>query len=70
MLSGALDVYHEQYGAHTGEDSQGMPAELCERTSNWHSERRLRTGEIDNIVKRKLLAVNRVGHNGIICVSD
>ncbi|MCH7511633.1 MAG: triose-phosphate isomerase [Chloroflexi bacterium] len=50
--------------------SKVIPAELRVRASNRRSERRLRFGEIDKTVKRKLLAANRVGLTAILCVGD
>ncbi len=52
---GAQNVFYESSGAFTGEISCAMLKETgCQWVILGHSERRLKLGETDNMIKRKL----------------
>jgi len=68
---GAQDVCAEEPGAHTGEVSAGMLADVgCGYVIVGHSERRALYGESDALVARKFLAAGRHGLVPILCVGE
>jgi len=68
---GAQDVCAEEPGAHTGEVSAGMLADVgCRWVIVGHSERRALYGEGDALVARKFLAAGRHGLVPILCVGE
>jgi len=68
---GAQDVCAEEAGAHTGEVSAAMLADLgCRYVIVGHSERRAMYGEDDGLVARKFVAARRHGLVPILCVGE
>lgn len=68
---GAQNVYFEHSGAYTGEISTAMLRELYVRyVILGHSERRTLFGETNDIVNRKLRAVNDAQMKAIVCVGE
>jgi len=68
---GAQDVCAEAQGAHTGEVSAGMLADVgCGYVIVGHSERRALYGEGDQLVARKFVAAQREGLVPILCVGE
>jgi triosephosphate isomerase (TIM) len=68
---GAQDCHAEDEGAFTGEVSAPMLARLdVSYVIVGHSERRALFGETDEIVNRKLAAVQRHGMRPILCVGE
>ena len=68
---GAQDVCAEEQGAHTGEVSAGMLADVgCRYVIVGHSERRALYGEGDELVARKFLAAGRHSLVPILCVGE
>ena len=71
MSLGAQDVCAEEAGAHTGEISAAMLADLgCRYVIVGHSERRALYGEDDALVARKFAAAQRHGLTPILCVGE
>jgi triosephosphate isomerase len=68
---GAQDVHPEDAGAHTGDISAPMLADLgCTYVEVGHHERRLDHGETDESVAAKVDAVQRWGMTSIVCVGE
>ena len=68
---GAQTCHHEPSGAHTGEISLPMLAELgCRWTLLGHSERRKEIGEADELINLKLRAVLSHGLTPVLCVGE
>ena len=68
---GAQNVSEFDKGAHTGEISVDMIADLgAKYCIVGHSERRALFGETDEIVNKKVLAALEAGLNPIICVGE
>jgi triosephosphate isomerase len=68
---GAQDCHHEPSGAHTGEISVPMLAELgCRYILVGHSERRKEMGETDGQINRKVQAVLAHGLTPVLCVGE
>jgi len=68
---GAQDCHAVEKGAHTGDVSAAMLADLgCRYVIVGHSERRADHGETDAAVKAKAQAVLRSGLAAIVCVGE
>jgi triosephosphate isomerase len=67
---GAQNCSAQSNGAHTGEVSVSMLAELCAFVIVGHSERRAQYGETDDVVRAKLKAVLSGGLSAVICVGE
>ncbi len=68
---GAQDVCAEEPGAHTGEVSASMLADVgCRYVIVGHSERRASYGEDDGLVARKFVAAQRRALAPILCVGE
>jgi triosephosphate isomerase len=68
---GGQDVHPEDAGAHTGDVSAPMLADLgCRFVECGHSERRRDYGEDDALIARKVAAIVRAGMTPILCVGE
>jgi triosephosphate isomerase len=68
---GAQDVHPEDAGAHTGDVSAPMLADLgCTYVECGHSERRRDHGETDVLIARKVAAILRGGMRPVLCVGE
>ena len=68
---GAQDVHPEDAGAHTGDVSAPMLADLgCTYVEVGHHERRRDHGETDELVVAKVQAIQRWGMTAIVCVGE
>jgi len=67
---GAQDVFYEDKGAYTGEVSAPMLAGVCQYVIIGHSERRQYLKENDDIINRKVAAVQRAGLKPVLCVGE
>ena len=68
---GAQDVHPEDRGAHTGDVSAPMLADLgCTYVEVGHHERRRDYGETDELIAAKVDAVQRWGMRAIVCVGE
>ncbi|HSD34418.1 MAG TPA: triose-phosphate isomerase [Alphaproteobacteria bacterium] len=68
---GGQDCHPEPSGAHTGDVSAEMLADLgCRYVVVGHSERRTDHGESDALVRRKAEAALRAGLTPIVCVGE
>jgi triosephosphate isomerase len=68
---GAQDVHPHDAGAHTGDVSAPMLADLgCTYVEVGHHERRRDHGETDELVAAKVAAVQRSGMTAIVCVGE
>jgi triosephosphate isomerase len=68
---GAQDVHPEDAGAHTGDVSAPMLADLsCTYVEVGHHERRRDHGEMDVLIAAKVAAVQRWGMTAIVCVGE
>ncbi|MEX2324281.1 MAG: triose-phosphate isomerase [Nitriliruptoraceae bacterium] len=71
MLLGAQDCHPEDEGAFTGEISAPMLARLdVAYVIVGHSERRTLMGETDDLISRKIRAVQRHGMRPLVCVGE
>lgn len=68
---GAQDLFWEEKGAYTGEVSGSQLKDLCvEYVIIGHSERRLKLGETDEMVAKKIKAALKDGLKPILCVGE
>lgn len=71
LLLGSQDVYYEEKGAYTGEDS---PTMLCELDVGYvivgHSERRKIFGETDESINKKINKLLELELTPILCVGE
>jgi triosephosphate isomerase len=68
---GAQDVHPEDAGAHTGDVSAPMLADLgCTYVEVGHAERRRDYGESDEYVARQVAAIQNWGMTAIVCVGE
>ena len=68
---GAQNVYPEKEGAYTGEIGINMLLDLgCRYVIVGHSERRLKLGENDAFIRRKVLSALAAGLDVIVCVGE
>jgi triosephosphate isomerase len=68
---GAQDCHQGEDGAHTGDISAGMLADLgCRYVILGHSERRAGHGETDAMVAAKARAAHRAGLSAIVCLGE
>ena len=67
---GAQNLFYAEKGAHTGEISPLMVADLCEFVIIGHSERRQYFNETGEIVNRKIAAALKAGLKPILCVGE
>jgi triosephosphate isomerase len=68
---GAQDVHPDDAGAHTGDVSAPMLADLgCRFVECGHSERRRDYGEDDALIARKVATIIRHGMTPILCVGE
>lgn len=69
---GAQNMHWEDAGAHTGEISPGMLAELCQYVILGHSERRATGSEEESnaAIQRKVASALSTGFTPIICVGE
>jgi triosephosphate isomerase len=71
VILGAQDVCAEEAGAHTGEVSAAMLADIgCRYVIVGHSERRALYGDSDELVARKFIAAGRHALTPILCVGE
>jgi len=68
---GAQDCHSAEKGAHTGDISASMLADMgCGFVIVGHSERRTDHAETDDVVKAKAAAVQALGMSAIICIGE
>jgi triosephosphate isomerase len=68
---GAQDVHPAESGAHTGDISAGMLADLgCKYVEVGHAERRRDHGETDEWVATQVAAIQKWGMTAIICLGE
>ncbi len=68
---GGQDCHAEEAGAHTGDISARMLADVgCSHVIAGHSERRADHGETDAVVRAKAAAAHRAGLAAIICIGE
>ena len=68
---GAQDVHPDDAGAHTGDVSAPMLADLgCTYVEVGHHERRRDYHETDELIARKVAAIQRWGMTAILCVGE
>jgi triosephosphate isomerase len=68
---GAQDVHPDDGGAHTGDVSAPMLADLgCRIVEVGHHERRRDYGETDELVRAKVDAIQRWGMTALVCVGE
>ena len=68
---GAQNVYPEREGAYTGEIGINMLLDLgCRYVIVGHSERRLKLGENDAFIRRKVRSALAAGLDVIVCVGE
>ena len=68
---GAQDCHFDEKGAHTGDVSPVMLADLgCSYVILGHSERRADHGETNELVCKKAVAANKAGLKTVICIGE
>jgi triosephosphate isomerase len=68
---GAQDVHPDEAGAHTGDVSAAMLADLgCRYVEVGHSERRRDHREGDTLIAAKVAAIGRHGMSPLLCVGE
>jgi len=68
---GAQDVHPDDAGAHTGDVSAPMLADLgCRIVEAGHSERRREHGETPPLIARKVAAILRWGMRPLLCIGE
>ena len=68
---GGQDCHPDEAGAHTGDISAAMLADVgCSYVITGHSERRADYGETDAVVRAKTAAAHRAGLVAIVCVGE
>lgn len=67
---GAQDCSADENGAHTGDVSATMLAELCRFVIVGHSERRTTRGDTDDLVRAKLRLALDTGLDIVLCVGE
>ena len=68
---GAQDVHPDDAGAHTGDVSAPMLADLgCRWVEVGHHERRRDHGETDELIRAKVDAIQRWGMLALVCVGE
>ena len=68
---GGQDCHPTTHGAHTGDISATMLADLgCRYVIVGHSERRAEHGETDELVARKVAAAQMAGLTAIVCIGE
>jgi triosephosphate isomerase len=68
---GAQDVHPADSGAHTGDISAPMLADLgCSYVEVGHSERRRDYGETDQLVAAQVAAIQKWGMTAVVCVGE
>jgi triosephosphate isomerase (TIM) len=68
---GGQDIHPDDHGAHTGDVSGAMLADLgCSYAEMGHSERRRDHGETDEIVGRKVAAALRWSLTPVMCIGE
>jgi triosephosphate isomerase (TIM) len=68
---GGQDCHAERQGAHTGDISAEMLADVgCTHVILGHSERRQQHGETDADIRAKILAARRAGLAAVLCVGE
>jgi triosephosphate isomerase len=71
VLLGGQDCHTANHGAHTGDISAGMLADLgCRYVILGHSERRTEHNETNELVARKVAAAQLAGLTAIVCVGE
>ncbi len=71
LLLGGQDCHAQEKGAHTGEISAVMLADIgCGHVIAGHSERRADQGESDELVRAKAIAGHAAGLTVIICIGE
>jgi L-erythrulose 1-phosphate isomerase len=71
ILWGAQEVHPDDEGAHTGDVSASMLADLgCTFVEVGHHERRRDYHEDDDLIARKVLAAQRWGMTAILCIGE
>lgn len=71
LAIGGQDCHASQFGAHTGDISAEMLADVgASAVIVGHSERRADHGEADALIRDKAAAGHRAGLTGIICIGE
>ncbi len=71
VLLGGQDCHTANHGAHTGDISAGMLADLgCRYVILGHSERRRDHGETSELVAQKVTAAQLAGLTAIVCIGE
>jgi triosephosphate isomerase len=71
IFLGGQDCHTANHGAHTGDVSAGMLADLgCRYVILGHSERRAEHGETNELIAHKVAAAQLAGLTAIVCVGE